>query len=149
MAHVRPNARWYLAEIVEEITVEDEADNIVHRNLVLIRADSPEEAFEKSVELGKGTDLRYDNPEGKQVHIRFRGLAELYAVCDELDHGAELLYTEDVGVPELRIEQWIRPKEELAVFRADGPRSTPDYSSGEIMHEAKELMRTGNRPENG
>ena len=36
----------------KEITVEGESRNVVHTNLLLVRADSPEEAYEKALELG-------------------------------------------------------------------------------------------------
>jgi hypothetical protein len=36
-----PDAEWYLAEIVEEFRIAGETQNIVHTNLVLVRADSP------------------------------------------------------------------------------------------------------------
>ena len=52
MGDIPENAKWYLADIVQEITVEDDPHNVVHTNLVLIRADSPEEAYQKAMELG-------------------------------------------------------------------------------------------------
>jgi hypothetical protein len=52
MGYIPEDAKWYLAEIVEEITVEEDSRNVVHRNLHLIRADSPEEAYRKAIELG-------------------------------------------------------------------------------------------------
>jgi hypothetical protein len=42
-------AKWYLADIVEEIRVEGDRRNVVHTNLILVRADSPNEAY---AELG-------------------------------------------------------------------------------------------------
>lgn len=141
MPYIPHDAKWYLAKIVEEITVEGDPRNVAHRNLVLIRAGSPEEAHQKALELGRESELQYDNPEGKQVRIGFRGLSELCVVYDELEQGAELSYQENVGVSEEQIESWIRPKEDLAVFREDGPADAPDYSSGDIVREAEELIR--------
>ena len=53
MGYVPADVKWFIAEIVEEITVEDDPRNVVHVNYNLIRADSPEEAYEKSLELGQ------------------------------------------------------------------------------------------------
>jgi len=61
------------AELVEEITVEDDPRNVVHQNLVLIRAVSADEAYEKARKIGKDGETSYDNPSGKAVRIRFRG----------------------------------------------------------------------------
>jgi Domain of unknown function (DUF4288) len=86
-----------LAKIVEQITVEGDPRNVVHTNLVLIRADSPEEAYPKAVELGAAGEQSYENLDGTRVEFRFRGLRELSVIYDELEHGAELTYSEDVG----------------------------------------------------
>ena len=40
MAYIPEDAKWYLADIVLEITIEDDPRNVVHTNLVLISADS-------------------------------------------------------------------------------------------------------------
>jgi len=53
MSHIPPDAKWYLAEIVEEFRIESEPDNIVHTNMVLVRADSPEEAYRTHLPWGK------------------------------------------------------------------------------------------------
>ncbi|MGH9554490.1 MAG: DUF4288 domain-containing protein [Terriglobales bacterium] len=148
MVYIPNDTKWYVAEIVEEIRVEHDPENVVHRNLVLIRADSPEEAYEKAIELGREGDREYDNPEARRVRFRFRGLSELCVIYDELEHGAELLFSEDVGVSEEQIASWVRPKEALAVFRPDEPRTGPDYSSREIVREAEELIRKSS-PERG
>src|SRR5260370_3823593 len=117
MAHIPPEAQWYVAELVVEITVEDDPRNVVHKNLVLIRADSPEEAYEKALSLGREAETFYENPAGKQVRFKFRGLSELNVIQDELDHGAELLYEQKVEVSDEEIKRWVLPKELLAVFQ--------------------------------
>src|ERR1700737_4887901 len=116
VSYIPPAAQWYIAELVEEITVEDDPRNVVHRNLVLIRADSPEEAYGKALLLGREAETFYENPSGKHVRVTFRGLSELNVIHDELDHGAELLYKQSIGLPSEEIEKWILPKEQLSVF---------------------------------
>jgi hypothetical protein len=90
MGYIPKDTKWYLADIVQEITVEGDPRNVVHTNLVLIRADSPEEAYEKAMELGTAGDQSWENADGKRVTFRFRGLRELNVIHDELEHGAEL-----------------------------------------------------------
>jgi hypothetical protein len=74
MGYIPEVAQWYLADIVIEITVEGDPRNVVHTNLTLIRADSPEEAFGKANEWGRAGEQTYLNPAGARVVFRFRGL---------------------------------------------------------------------------
>ena len=79
----------------------------------LIRADSPEEAYRKAIELGAADEASWENINGKRVTFRFRGLCDLNAIQDELEHGAELSYQEDIAVDESTIQEWIASKEDL------------------------------------
>jgi hypothetical protein len=138
MGYVPADAKWFIAEIVEEITVEGDARNVVHVNFNLIRADSPEEAYTKSLELGKQGETEYNNSENKRVEIRFRGLRNLTVMYDELEHGAELMYEERVGVSPDELRKFISQKEQLDVFIPwKGPDFTkaPDYGAKEIIDE--------------
>jgi Domain of unknown function (DUF4288) len=116
MGYIPPGAEWYLAEIVEEFRIAGESENIVHTNLVLVRADSPDEAFERAEQLGRELNMEYTNPEGKTVTVRYRGLRDLNVIHDKLEHGAELIYQKDVGMTEEELEKWVSSKEELGVF---------------------------------
>jgi len=140
MAYIPENAKWYLATLIEEIAVEGDSRNVVHKNLVLVRADCPEEAYENALDLGNKSEVSYENPEGRLVRIKFRGLSDLNVVYDELEHGAEIIYEESLGVPEEEIEALVRRKEDLAVFQPITPTAGPDYSSGEVLKEAKRLV---------
>src|SRR5579862_3490283 len=113
MAYIPSDAKWYLAEIVEEIRVESEPENIVHTNTVLVRANSPEEAYESALALGKQSDMTYTNPEGKSVQVRFRGLRDLNVIHGELEHGTELIYDKRTGMSESELAQWVSTKENL------------------------------------
>ena len=46
MGYIPANAKWWLADIIVEFTVEGTEGNLVHYKLTLVRADSPEEAYE-------------------------------------------------------------------------------------------------------
>jgi hypothetical protein len=54
MGFMPKDARWYLADVVLEHTIEGDPRNVVHVNMHLIEADSPEQAYEKAVALGRG-----------------------------------------------------------------------------------------------
>jgi Domain of unknown function (DUF4288) len=74
MGWIPKDAEWYLADIVEQITVEGDPRSVVHTNMVLVSANSPEEAYEKALQLGKELEQVYDNIDGKRVECHFRGL---------------------------------------------------------------------------
>ncbi|MFZ0299920.1 MAG: DUF4288 domain-containing protein [Candidatus Sulfotelmatobacter sp.] len=134
-AFIPRDAKWYIADIVEEVRVEGSRRNVVHTNRTLIRADSPEEAHTKAIALGKRGNTRYKNVNGKMVTIRFRGLSELNVIHDDLDHGAEISFDRDVAVSEKVIKSWIRPKRKLGVFAPIQPSKGPDYASAEVIQE--------------
>jgi hypothetical protein len=144
VAFIPEGATWYIAEVVMEITVEDEARNVVHINFLLVRAQSPEEAYEKALRLGNEHETIYLNRDGKKVQCSFRGLRNLAVVYESLEHGAELLYEEKVGVDQETLDALIRPKESLAVFAPIERSPGPDYASAKIMREAERIIEEGN-----
>jgi hypothetical protein len=135
MSYIPANAKWYLADIVEQIVVEGDPRNIVHTNLVLVRADTPEDAFARANELGTAAQASYENPEGKIVTITYRGLRDLTVIHGEFEHGAELTYSEEIDVDETAIQQCISSKEELGVFAPIMPSRGPNYSSKDVIDE--------------
>jgi len=150
MAYIPEDAKWYLADIVEVITVEGDPRNVVHTNLTLIRADSPEDAYRKAIELGTSADRSYRNPAGKLVTFRFAGLGDLNVVHEDFEHGAELIFSEDVDVDAATIDSWVSSKEDLAVFREAAPNPGPDYRAADLVEELYERMRhpkSGGGPE--
>jgi uncharacterized protein DUF4288 len=138
MGYILKAAKWYLADIVEQITVEGDPRNVIHTNRVLVRADSPEEAYQKALELGAAGEQVYENIDGKSVTIRFRGLRDLNVIHGELEHGTELLYSEDMELDESAIREWVTPKERLGVFRPITLSTGPDYRSRDIVEEIYE-----------
>jgi hypothetical protein len=140
MAYIPENAKWYLAAMSEEITVEGDSRSVAHKNYILIRADSPENAYEKAQELGKKSEVSYENPNGRLVHIRFKGLNQLNIIYDELEDGAEIHYEEFLGLSEEQVQALLCAKEESAVFRSISPSMGPDYSSRQVLEDVKHLL---------
>jgi hypothetical protein len=138
MGYIPKDAKWCLADIVLEITIEDDPRKVVHTNLVLIRADSPEEAYQKAIELGTANEASWENIDRKLVTFRFRGLRDLNVIHDDFEHGAELSYSEDVGMDEASIQKWVTPKEELGVFQPILSSARPDYRSRDVIEEMYE-----------
>lgn len=146
LAPIMP-ANWYIAELVMEIRVSDDPRNVVHQNLTLIQANSADEAYKKAIQFGRAGETSYDNPSGKCVTIKFRGVSDLDEIHEELEDGAEIDFHYKVDVSEAEVKALVVPRDKLRVFsppkRADGP----DYASGEIVSEVE--LRFGiKRPTN-
>lgn len=146
MSYVPSDAKWFIAELVLETKVEGDRRNIVHKNLVLIEASSANDAYEKSLQLGKDSEISYENPNSKTVRIVFRGIAELDVVGNELKHGTEILFKEQIEVPEDKILQWVSSKERLSVFCPIEPSAGPNYASQGIIEEAKQMVKKEEEP---
>jgi hypothetical protein len=149
MAYIPEDAKWYLAWIVEEMKIEGDPQNVVHINQFLIRADSPDEAYEKALEIGKESEDSFENTEGRRVVCSFRGLQDLQVIWDELEHGAELSYEEEVGVSAKKIKRIVRKKEELGVFLPTEPPDHPNYIPNTTGEEMKRVKAKGKRANKG
>ncbi len=119
MSNGSNDVTWYWAEIIEEIRIEGETDNVVLLNTVLVQAESPDRAYERALEIGRDYDSEYTNPDGQRVTCRFRGLRDLGAIYDGLEHGAELFYSEETGVSEDELAQLATAKDDLTLFQAE------------------------------
>jgi hypothetical protein len=144
MAYIPEDAKWYLAWVVEEMKIEGDPRNVVHINQFLVRADSPDEAYEKALEIGKESEISYENTEGKRVVCSFRGLQDLQVIWDELEHGAELTYEEEVNVSAKKIKRMVRKKEELGVFL---PSELPDHPNYIPKMTWEKMKRAGAKDE--
>ncbi len=146
MAHVPKNAEWFLADLVQEIRVEGSRRNIVHINHVIIRANSPGEAYSRALRLGKRSAVSYLNEYGKTVTVRFRGLQNLDVIYDPLGDECEVMFQERLGVSERGIRKMIVPKRKLEAFLPIRKRpGRPSYSSKEILSELGKQLKRRNK----
>jgi len=143
-----PESKWYIGEIIEEITVEGEPRNIVHRNVKLLYANSPEEAYGKAHALSNEAEINHMDPERKLVRTRFWGLAELNVIHDDLKRGAALFYEEHIGVPGETTHNWVLPRKNLNASRPMEANPSPHVLSmqNSSKHSKSELKRAQKRP---
>lgn len=144
MAYIPANSKWYLADLVMEHVIEDEPRNVVHINTILVRANSPERAYQNALRFGKQAEHEYRNTTDKTVRMVFRGLRDLSVIYEPLRSGSELIYAERIGLTEAEVAKLISPKEKLDVFE-ETPRPSkdkPDYMPGNIMAALKEAGLT-------
>jgi hypothetical protein len=138
MANSSNNVKWYLAELVEEIKIDGEDENIVHNNLVLIHAESPEEAYKKALARGSAINDTYEMSPGKKVISTFRGLSDLNPILDELEDGATIAYEELTDLTEEEISEMVPAKDELGAFQTDDDESEPNSVA---LEEAMRILR--------
>ncbi len=137
MGYIPKDAQWYLADVIVELRIEGEPRSLIHINTLLVLADSPEEAHQKAWALGQQEEHLYENTDGRRVAVLFRGLGELNVIHDELEHGAELVYRERVGLSEEQICALIKPKDHLGVFAPGEPSAGPNYMPKSVMDELR------------
>ena len=61
--------RWYIAELTEEVTLEGDAQNVVHKKTRIIFADSPQQAYEKALTMITEHEIGYLNEHRKTVAL--------------------------------------------------------------------------------
>ena len=122
----RSDTGWYVAVIIELFEYYDEdrsnpaRECTANENLVLIRAETPDEAFEKAVQLGKGLEgVECVDDTGRTGEWRFIGLNDLLPVYDQLEDGAEIMWTKHDGVTVSSVEQMATLKSDLTAFQTD------------------------------
>ena len=140
-AFIPEGAKWFLADLVLAIRVGKGKRVTVHVNTVLVRADSPTEAFKKAAELGRSEELTYENAAGEPVRFTFLGLKNLDVVHDELEHGSELRFTESIGRTMKKARALVARRRRLSVFRPREPSAAPDYASGSLRRELEAAMK--------
>ena len=145
MAYIPSNAEWFLADLVIALEVEGDPRSVTHINTVLVRASTAEDAYTAAMKLGRGSEYDDVNPAGKSVSARFLGLRELQVVHDKLEHGAELFYSERLGLTPAESRALARSKDLLSAFAPSGQIDRPDYSSAKVVSDALALVR-GNAP---
>jgi hypothetical protein len=114
----QPTIRWYISYEILAFEYKDahlQSEFTVWENLILVRADSPDEAYVKAVEHGNLSEEEVTINE-KPGFCRFRGIRKLVPIYEELDDGAEIEWREyELGKD--RLEALIPAKEELQAFQ--------------------------------
>jgi len=77
------NARWFIAELIEELILSGNVRNVVHRNTRVIFADSHQDAFEKALALSTEHESSYLNQKHDAPQTRYWCFHELNLLSDE------------------------------------------------------------------
>ncbi|MBY0487699.1 MAG: DUF4288 domain-containing protein [Flavobacteriaceae bacterium] len=79
----------------------------------LIKADSPEEAFDKAVKLGEKTNYKFINSDELEMESSFVGIGELLPIYEDIEDGAELMWTDYGFISNRRTMKIPNKKEEI------------------------------------
>jgi hypothetical protein len=140
MAFIPKGAFWFIADVVEELHVAGRKRQTVYINTFLIKASSPEDAYTKSLKIGREANTSYKNMYGEMVNCRFRGLLNLNVIHEKLGHGCEFFYRSKPRLTLKGIRRLITKKNELGVFadiRRKNKRLFPKWIAEELARRRK------------
>jgi hypothetical protein len=109
--------KWYVSHEVLAIEVdssEPTKDVGLMENLILIRADNPDEAYDKAMQHGSINESEI-TVEGRPGRVVFKGLKELVLIYDELVDGAELEWRE-YNISREKLGKMLKSKDDLQAF---------------------------------
>mgnify|MGYP003424492730 FL=1 len=113
------NRNWYIVEIIEKCEPVSRNDkNDLRRvttwgNHHLIKANSPEEAFDKAIKLGKEKNYKFTNSDKVEMESIFVGVGELLPIYEDIEDGAELMWNDYGFISNRRTMKMPYKKEEL------------------------------------
>ncbi|WP_047416504.1 DUF4288 domain-containing protein [Cellulophaga sp. Hel_I_12] len=113
------NGNWYIVEIIEkyEPVIRNEKQDLrrvtTWGNHHLIKADSPEKAFDKAVKLGKEKNYKFINSDQQEMESIFVGIGELLPIYEDIEDGAELMWNDYGFISNRRTMRMPYKKKEL------------------------------------
>ena len=114
------NGNWYIVEIIEKCEPVDRNENKELRRVTtwgnhhLIKASSPEKAFDKAVKLGKEAEYKFTNTDKIEMEWIFVGIGELLPIYDEnIEDGTELMWKDYGFISDRRTKRLVFEKKEF------------------------------------
>jgi len=126
MPHTSQTAdRWYIAELTEEVTLEGDPQNLVHKKTRVIFADSPQDAYEKALSMITEHEISYINEHHRAIRTRFWGLRELNLSNEDMDR-AGMLPEDRRGAARRRNSTGLSPEQQFALLMSLKPGALPN-----------------------
>lgn len=113
------NGNWYIVEIIEKCEpVERNEKQELRRvttwgNHHLIKADSPEKAFDKAEKLGKEAEYKFTNSDKIEMEWIFVGIGELLPIYEDIEDCTELMWNDYGFISNRRTMRMPYKKKEL------------------------------------
>lgn len=112
------NGNWFIAEIIaicEPANVNQQQDLrrcTVGGSYCLIKAHSPEAAYDKAEKLGKEGEHQFTS-EGMEMRWSYGGIKNLLPVYDDIEDGAELIWADYGFISHRKARQLVTSKEDF------------------------------------
>lgn len=113
------NRNWYIAEIIEKCEPLDRNEKQDLRRVTtwgnhhLIKANSAEKAYEKAIKIGKEAEYQFTNTDKVEMEWIFVGIAELVPIHEDIEDGAEIMWTDYGFISERKTKRFALTKEEI------------------------------------
>ena len=113
------NGNWFIVEIIEKCEPVKRDENQGLRRVTtwgnhhLIKADSPEKAFDKAVKLGKEAEYKFTNTDKVEMEWIFVGIGELLPIYEDIEDGAEIMWNDYGFISNRRTMRMSYEKKEL------------------------------------
>ncbi len=114
------NGNWYIVEIIEKCEPVDRNEKQDLRRVTtwgnhhLIKANSPEKAFDKAVKLGKEAQYKFINTDKIEMEWIFVGIGELLPIYDDnIEDGTELMWRDYGFISDRRTKRLVFDKKEF------------------------------------
>jgi len=118
-------ARWYIAELTEEVTLEGDPQNVVHKKTRVIFADTPQDAYEKALAMITEHEVGYLNEHHQTIRTRFWGLRELSLSNEDMDR-AGILPESRAGNARRRNSTGLSPEQQFSLLLSLKPGALPN-----------------------
>ena len=125
MTNSPETSRWYIAELTEEVTLEGDPQNVVHKKTRVIFADSAEDAYEKALSMISENELKYLNDFNRAVRTRFWGLREMNLSNEDMDR-VGMLPQNRRGTARRKNATGLAPEQQFALMVSLKPGMLPN-----------------------
>lgn len=113
------NGNWFFVEIIERMEpVDSDQTNPLRRctvwgNYHLIKAATPEQAYDKAVALGKEGCYTFRNSDKIDMKWEFVGIGNLLPVYEDIEDGAEIMWSDYGFISAKRSDRFVLTKKQL------------------------------------
>jgi hypothetical protein len=136
MKEIDPNISpvgWYVGsyiirfiEVEDENNADEESEFLTWENTVIVKANSLEEAYTKVEVIGKEHDSPYKGgKEGVRVNWIYEGVTSLLPIYEDLEDGAEIMWTERENLKLRNLRRMVQPLESLKNVKLNKPWDIP------------------------
>jgi hypothetical protein len=110
---------WFLVEIIERCEpLDSDIGSSLRRctawgNMHLIKASTPDMAYDKAEKLGKSGDYAFKNSDKIDMKWEFVGIGDVIPIYEDIEDKTELLWTDYGFISARRSERFVKTKNEL------------------------------------